>query len=68
MTPRDTIKITILPDARVKAETDTISAANHGSADSIIRDIEAMGHTERKAKHGHAHSHSHSHDHVHHEH
>ena len=62
----DQIKIEILPDGRLKATTDKVSAANHGSAEAIMRDFAQMGPTERKQRphshhhHGHEHGHTHS--------
>jgi hypothetical protein len=35
----DTIRVEILPDGTVKTETDSISAANHGTAENFLNEI-----------------------------
>ena len=62
----DKIEVEILDDGSLKITTDKISAANHGSAEILIRELitNAGGDAQRTRK-GHAHDHSHEHDHTH---
>ena len=57
----DKIEIEILEDGSLKMSTDKISAAAHGEAESLLRNIIEMagGKVETKAKPGYA-THSHS--------
>lgn len=60
----DTIAIEILPDGTIKVTTNTISPANHMSADQFLREIERLtgGETTKsKNRHGHIHAHIHGH-------
>lgn len=56
----DTMRIVILEDGTIKTETDTISAANHQSAEAFLKDVTILTGAPplRKRKAG-AHSHSH---------
>lgn len=61
----DTIKVTILEDGTFKIETDAVSAANHGNAEMLLREIakDAGGDISRVKKAGvHSHGHLHEHD------
>lgn len=63
------LKITVLPDGRIKVETDSISPALHTTADAFLANIFTLagGTVDRKHKPGgHGHTHEHGHDHVHH--
>lgn len=66
------LKITVLPDGRIKVETDAISPALHTTADAFLANLFKLagGTVERKHKpggsgHGHHHGHGHDHDHAH---
>ena len=50
----DSMKITILDDGTIKAETDKISQANHMTAEAFMRNISSAcgGRQERKHKQG----------------
>jgi hypothetical protein len=58
----DTLTIEILEDGTIKTSSDTVSAANHESAEQFLRAIARLagGETTREArkdvKHGHVHS------------
>jgi hypothetical protein len=58
----DKVKIEILDDGSIKMTTDKVSAANHLSAEGIIREIAKLagGEVTRKAREGYQ---QHSHDH-----
>ena len=70
------LKITVLPDGRIKVETDAISPALHTTADALLRELFRLagGSVEHKHKsggvhtHGDAHEHSHEHGHAGHSH
>lgn len=67
----DKLTVVILPDGRIRMEADKISQANHGSAESFVRDVARLagGQTSRKSKHKHGRtSHTHSHGEDEHEH
>lgn len=56
----DTITIEILEDGTIKMSTDKISAANHGGAEMLIREmVKAAGGTETKRRKAGAHYHEH---------
>ena len=58
----DELKITILPDGRLKVETDKVSETNHVAADSLMKFLASKFGSveiENKAKHAHAHTHEH---------
>lgn len=57
----DEITVDILPDGSIKASADTVSGANHASAEGLFKAIATLGKSERKRKQGHAHSHAHEH-------
>ena len=50
----DQMKIEILPDGTIKADTGTISQANHSTAEAFMRNLAVAGGTpqERRHKHG----------------
>ena len=59
----DVIKVQILEDGRIRVETDPISAANHGTAEQLLKMIaaDAGGPTTRERKpHKHHHGHTHA--------
>lgn len=59
-------KVTILPDGRVKMETDTVGAAVHTSAERAIAQLARLlgGQSETiRKREGHTHTHGHDHDH-----
>jgi hypothetical protein len=59
----DTLIIEILEDGTIKTTSDTVSAANHESAEQFLRSVARLagGETTREArkhvKHGHTHAH-----------
>ena len=60
MTTEDKIEIEILDDGTIRLETDTISPANHLSADQFLKEIERLtGGTTTKTKNRHGHVHHH---------
>ena len=66
----DTLTIEILEDGTIKTSSDTVSAANHESAEQFLRAIARLagGETRREArkdaKHGHVDSHAHDKEHL----
>ena len=63
----DKITVEILADGTIKTSTDKISMANHGNAESFIREMFRLagGSITRKLKHAIAHLHGHDHEHEH---
>jgi hypothetical protein len=66
----DTINGEILPDGRIKSETEAISAANHHTAEQFFAYLATLMGTEqtrtrRKQGHSHVHSHGEKHEHSH---
>lgn len=61
--------IEILGDGTLKTTTDEVSAANHDSAESFLRNIRKLAggptHVERRTDREHTHDHVHQHEHVH---
>jgi hypothetical protein len=57
----DTMKIEILADGSIKTTTDPISAPNHSSAESFLKDVRTLagGTVTRKARGKHQHVHHH---------
>lgn len=66
----DTMQVDILADGTLKIATDPVSAANHGGAEMMLREIfkSIGGEVTTKHKHGKAGMHSHSHSHEKHQH
>jgi hypothetical protein len=65
----DKIEIEILEDGTIKVSTDSISPANHLSADQFLKEIERLaGGKVTKQKNRHAGQHSHRHGNVEHSH
>jgi hypothetical protein len=62
---QDEIQIEILPDGSLKIETDEVSAANHMSADDLVKFIERLAGGETQVKHKHTHAHGKAHQHLH---
>lgn len=61
----DKIEIEILDDGTIRLETDTISPANHLSADQFLKEIERLtGGTTTKTKNRHRHVHHYEHSHA----
>jgi hypothetical protein len=64
----DTLTIEILGDGTIKTTSDTVSAANHESAEQFLSGIARLagGKTTREArkdvKHSHVHTHHHNHE------
>lgn len=57
----DTINIEILEDGTMKMSTDKISAANHGGAEMLIREmVKAAGGKETRIRKAGAHYHEHN--------
>ncbi len=66
----DTMKIRILPDGRIKIETDRFSPAVHSEADRFVKDCAHLmgGKVDARHKpgsHGHEHTHGEGHAHSH---
>lgn len=56
----DKIEVEVLDDGSLKISTDRISAANHGSAEILIRElISSAGGEASRVRKGHGHTHSH---------
>ena len=69
MAKEDKMTLTILEDGTAKLEVDGISAANHTSADRIVKEFAAMMGGPLKIEHStKKHSHQHQHGGVKHEH
>jgi len=49
----DTIKITVLEDGTIKAETDKISQVNHSTAEAFMRNLATAGGGQQVRKHKH---------------
>jgi len=64
MSDNDTMKITILPDGRIKVETDEISTPNHTNAGAFLAEMSRMvgGQVTIEAKRGAQHTHTHHHE------
>ena len=59
----DALAIEILDDGTIKISTDSISPANHLSADNFLKFIsELVGGETTKTKNRHAHTHQHTHE------
>jgi hypothetical protein len=67
--PADKMEVEILADGTLKISIDPVSTANHGNAETMLREMfKAMGGTvETKHRHGKK-MHSHTHKHTHHQH
>ena len=60
----DELTIEYLPDGGIKAETNSVSQANHSSAESFLKVLaQLMGGDVVRAKRGAAHAHTHDHAH-----
>ena len=61
----DTLVIEILADGTIKVSTDSISPANHLSADQFLKFLSELAGGETTAtKNRHTHTHHHEHEHV----
>ena len=63
----DEFTIEVMPGGVVKITTNPISAANHTSAENLIRDLEKElgGETQINRNSGRRHVHTHNHQHIH---
>ena len=64
---KNTMRVTILDDGRVKLETADFGTAEHRSADDFVRALErGLGgpivSEKRRDRHGHHHAHGHTHE------
>lgn len=66
--PKDTLRVTVLPDGTLKVETDAVSMPNHMSAERLLLELaKAQGGESKRERlpHHHHHTHAHTHDHEH---